>query len=223
MGKNLRIALYVLGGLLLAAVVILVVLYRASQQVPEFYKQALAADQHGQEKASDKMIQQATALSSDIQREGRWHAVFSADEVNGWLAVDLARNYADSLPPNLHDPRVVIELDGITLGCRVEQGGLSMVVTLKVDVYLEAPNVVALRIRKARAGAIPWPLEKTLKGISEAARRADLQIRQGMADRDPVVLVTIAPTLKRGKVARIDKIQLGQGEVYVAGTTERKK
>ena len=47
---------------------------------------------------------------------------------------------------------LVIEPDGVTLGCRAAQAGVSTVVSLKVDVYLAEENKIAVRIRKARAG-----------------------------------------------------------------------
>ena len=207
----------------LAAIVLLIV-YRATQQVPEFYREALAAEPEVQQKNSDRMLQRATTLHNSVKRAGAWQGEFTAAEVNGWLATDLPRNFAGLLPPAMRDPRVRIAPDGITLACLIERGGLHCVVSLEVDVYLDAPNVLAFRLRKARAGAVPWPLGQVLEGASEAARHSDLRVRWQQAKGDPVALVTLPPVAGGGgRTIRIEKIQLEDGVIRVAGTTERAK
>ena len=222
MRKRLRIAAFVVVGVLLALAVGIFALYRASQHVPEFYQDALAADPSVQEDASDQMVQQATALASDVAREGRWQAVFTAEQINGWLAVDMMQNHRDLLPAALRDPRVAIEPEQVTLACRMDRGNWSSVFTLAVDVYLAEPDVVALRIRDARAGALPLPLEAILEEISQKASRMGQPIRWRQAQGDPVLEISIPPPRDAGqKVIRIETLPLGEAKVYLSGSTRR--
>ena len=124
------------------------VLYRASQHVPKFYHQALQTTPVVREEASDEMLRQVTALAGDALKEGAWEAVFTAEQVNGWLAVDMVRNHPDLLPASVSDPRVTIEPEQIRIACRVDRGDWAGVVSLAVDVYLAEPNVIAARIRE---------------------------------------------------------------------------
>jgi hypothetical protein len=218
MGRRL---LAVLGVLLVLAAIGLFILY-LSQRVPEFYREALTADTAVQKKGSEMMVQQATTLNSDARRPGRWEAVFTAEEVNGWLAVELPATHADALPPEMSDPRVAIQADGVTLACRVQRGGFSSVVTLKVDVYMESANVVALRVRKVRVGAIPWKLDQVLQGIAKAAQRAELQLQWRQADGDPVAFITLH-LQERGKSIKVEKIQLEDDAIRIFGITERQR
>lgn len=196
-------------------------LYSAAQQVPEFYEQALQADPKLQEVASDEMLQQAAALANDAKKPGQWQAVFTAEQINGWLAVDLERNYPDVLPESLSDPRVAIEPEQIWIACRLDQDSVKSVISLAIDVYLAEPNVIALRFRKARAGLLPLPLGTILDQVSERAEEMDVDVRWRQADGDPVVEVRIPPPHNEDdKLIRIETLRLGEGEVYLAGSTE---
>ena len=221
MRKRLAIPTIVLCVVLLLVGGGLFTLHRASQHVPEFYGPAIQADPAAQKDASDKMLQKATALVSDVGNEDQWKSLFTEDEINGWLAVDLVENHPDALPSSVADPRVSIESDRLTLACRYNRGDWKCVLSVVVDVYLAEPNVVALRIRKARAGAVPLPLDEVLDRITTAAGKIDLQLRWQQVEGDPVALVSIRPPRDDDeRVVRIESIKLGDGEVYLAGSSE---
>jgi hypothetical protein len=218
----LRIVLWAFGVVLVLIVGGLFLLYRATQHVPEFYRQAIAVDPAVQEKASDQMLRQATALASDVKKPGHWEAVFTAEQINGWLAVDLVRNHPDALPSSLRDPRVAIEPGEITLACRFQQGNASSVLTLAVEPYLAEPNVLALRFRGARAGLVPMPLSQVVDRVTDAARHTDLRLQWRQNGGDPVALISLPqPRDPSGKVVRVEVLEVRQGAVYVSGTTER--
>jgi len=198
-------------------------LYRASQQVPDFYREALSVDSAAQRKASNQMVRQASTLANDVRKEGQWEAVFTAQQINGWLAVDLVENHPRALPPAIRHPRVAIHSDEIAIACRVQQGKLNSVVTLTVEPYLQEPNVLALRIRKARAGLLPIPLAELLDRASKAAADMKLDLRWQQADGDPVAVIRVPPPRdENNKLIRVEALRLGDGEIYVSGTTERK-
>ena len=221
MRKWLVIVTSVLCLVVLAIVGGLFTLHRASQYVPEFYGTAIQADPIVQKDASDKMLQKAAALVSDVSNEDEWKSLFTEEEINGWLAVDLVENHPDALSPSVTDPRVSIKPDRLTLACRYDHGNWQSVLSITVDIYLAEPNVVALRIRKARAGAVPLPLEEVLDQIAMAARKMDVQLRWQQAEGDPVALVPIRPPRDDNeRVVRIESIKLGDGEVYLAGSSE---
>ncbi len=220
MRKKLRIAALIAGGLLLAAVLGLGGFYWALKRQPEFYRQAIQLDQAVQKQASDRMLQRAAALRSDVEKEGQWQALFTAEQINGWLAVDLLENFPDLLPQSCRDPRVEIQPGGMTLAGRLTRGAETCVVTLTVEPYLPEPNVLAVRIRGARAGLVPMPLNEILDSISEAAEKMDLRLQWQQADGDPVALISVpSPPDQDGPLVQVETIRLGEGEIYVAGTT----
>ncbi len=194
-------------------------LYHASRQVPHFYQEEIARDPSEQETPRDEFVAQATALASDLHRSGHWQILFTAEQINAWLALELSQNYPAILPSNLHDPRIEIGEKEATLACRYQHGDSSTVLSLTVDVYLQEPHVLALRIRRARAGALPIPLAQVLDGISHAARELKLRLEWRKAYGDPVALITLSsPADPHGKSPQLQVVELRQGELFVSGT-----
>jgi hypothetical protein len=111
----------------------------------------------------------------------------------------------------------------MTLAGRLTRGGTTSVVTVTVEPYLPEPNVLAVRIRRARAGLVPMPLGEILHSFSEAAAQLDLRLRWRRADRDPVALISIPPPDQDGKRVQIETLKLGDGEIYLAGTTRQRE
>jgi hypothetical protein len=203
----------------LVVLLILVGVYWAIQQAPEFYEKTLQADPVQQAAASNQMLQQATALASNTRTRGPWRALFTADQINGWLAVDLVKNHPTTLPPGISDPRLQICPNQLALACRYQGHGIRTVLWLTLDAYLAEPNVIALRIKKVRVGWLPLPLGNVLDAISRAARERNLPLRWTQADGDPVALITIPPEHDR-KIVRIETLKLGDNAILLTGKTE---
>jgi hypothetical protein len=115
---------------------------------------------------------------------------------------------------------VTIEPGQITMAFRLVQGNWSTVVSLVLEPSVPEPNVLALRIRKVRGGAIPLPLDRILKEISKGAQRMDLQLQWRQANGDPVALLSVPrPRDEEGRLIQLETLRLGQGELYLSGTT----
>ncbi len=72
----------------------------ALSQVPDFYRQAMAANiDHEVRKAEAKRFTQRTLqLVDDIKQRDRWAEEFTQLQVNSWFAVELDGRYQDLLP-----------------------------------------------------------------------------------------------------------------------------
>jgi hypothetical protein len=224
MSRRLRITLWIGFGIPAVLIVGLICVFLALRYVPKFYRDALAVEPETQEKGSDQMLQRTATLVSDVRKPGKWHTRFTAEQINGWLAVDFVKNHLATLPPQFSNPRVAIDSDGIILACRYEGGIVSTVLTLTVEPYLPDENVLALRIVRVRAGLVPMPLGKVLDGISDAARRSEWRIAWRQSGGDPVALLSAPPPDNAEDLTvKIEAISLGKGEILVSGASERKK
>lgn len=223
MRKLIKIVLLTITGLTVLVAVLLFAAYRASQHEPEFYAEAMQADPAKQEEAGDELERRVLDLHNNARREGDWTAIFSDEQINGWLAVDLPKKYPRALPAGASDPRVAITEGQALLGCRHESARLSTVVSLAVTVDLsEEENTLAIRIAKARAGALPVPMKRWLESITKGARRAGVPLRWAQLKGDPVALVPISirhQELKNRQLV-IESIELLDGEIRLAGRTE---
>ncbi len=197
--------------------------YFALRHEPAFYREAMQTKPEALEKASDRMLKKIGALQGAMNRRGRWQAVITAEEINGWLAVDLRKNHPNVLPPSVSNPRVAIEPNEMTVGCRYEHGGVNSIVSLAFQPYLSEPGVVALRIVRGRAGALPVPLKDVLDGISKGAAELQLHMQWAHSGSDPVALISLPDDSDADRRVRIESLELCKGEIHVSGVTERRR
>ena len=104
------------------------------------------------EAGSNRMLQQTTALASAVKKKDAWEALFTSEQINGWLAVDMVKNHPNVLPPMLHDPRVAIDPTGITIACRFEQDSIDTVLSLTVEPYASGPRCYRFADRQGTCG-----------------------------------------------------------------------
>ncbi len=193
----------------------------AVRHEPAFYRAAMELDSARLEKGSFRMVQQATALTSAVEKPGRWEALFTAEQINGWLAVDLIRNHPKALPAGWQDPRVTIDAGQVTLACRYQRGDYATVLNLTLKPSVPEPNVIALRILKVRAGLLPAPIQQVTDRLTKAAADMGCPLRWHTVGGDPVALITLPAAANRP--IRLETLRLGDGEIYVAGSTQAKK
>ena len=221
MARKLRIAAFCTLGVAVCLFVVLSGAYYAAQQVRPFYEQALHIEPEVVERGSRELESRATALYSDARQAGQWQALFTAEQINGWLAAQLADNLDCELPSNIRDPRVAISPDMLTLGFRMLSGGVETVVSVDASVFLTEEGAVAIRFMSVRAGALPLPVMQLADEMADACQELSLPVRWTQQDGQPVAIVELhsdASTDKRQFF--IDAIELGEGEMYVAGHTE---
>ena len=97
---------------------------------PTYYRDIFKLPQDQREVKAKHFVAQSLQLRNDICNEPTWEAVFSDQEVNAWLAEDLVTHFADQLPPEVHDPRVLFETDRVILAFQLEKGSLQSVITV---------------------------------------------------------------------------------------------
>lgn len=215
--------------LLYAALAVLVLVlgflgwaYRATQQVPEFYVRQLELEAF-QKRAGDALEKQALQLNSQIRKSERWQARFTAEDINGWLAVDLPQKFPQALPSDVQSPRVAIDPEMIQLACKVESPRFSSVVSLGLQPYVTSePNVIALRVKQLAAGSLPLPLSQYMEQITEQCAKSGLPLRWTEEEGDPVALVTLPlePKDFQDRQVRLEQIELAEGEIILSGTSE---
>jgi hypothetical protein len=221
MVRKLRIAAWCTLGALVCLLVILGGAYYATRQVRPFYEQAIQIKPEVLERGSRELESRATALLSDARRAGEWHAVFTAEQINGWLALQLDEfHQSEPLSDRIRDPRVAISPELLTMGFRTSSGGVESVVSVDANVSLTDEGAVAIQLKSVRAGALPLPVMQLADEIAAACQRMSLPVRWMQQAGKPVAIVELDTdeTTSRRKFS-IDELKLGDGELYVAGHT----
>ncbi len=221
MARKLRIA--ALCTSLLAACVLLVLgaVYYAARQVRPFYRQALVLEPEVLERGSRELESRATALYSDARQGGKWHALFTAEQINGWLATQLAENQDADAPSSIRDPRVAISPEILTLGFQTYSGGVATVISVDASVFVTDDGAVAIRLMSVRAGALPLPVMQLADEIAVTCERLLLPVRWTQQDGQPIAIVELhSDPSTEERQFYIDTIEFSEGEMYVAGHTE---
>lgn len=201
-------------------------LYKAAQREPTFYRQAMLVEPAENREAGEALEQSFLDLHNDVRNIGTWEAVFTEEQVNGWLVADLPEKFPNVLPRGTQEPRVAIDAEAIRVACQFDNGKLKTIVSMALDIDLTTEtNTLAIRVNKLRAGALPVPLRQFLDKITAAARRGDIPLKWHQIDGDPVALVTVPVTHEdyAHREIYVDTIELREGEIYLAGHTERKE
>jgi hypothetical protein len=221
MARQLRIAAFCTLGVGVCVLAALGGAYFAAQQVRPFYKHALRIEPEALERGSRELESRATALYSEAKKAGRWEAAFTAEQINGWLAVQLVDNLDIELPSRVRDPRVAISADRLRLGFRTSSGGVDTVVSVDAGVFLTDDGAVAIHLMSVRAGALPLPVMQLADQIADACRDLELPVRWTRQEGQPVALVELHsdPSTDKRQFF-IDAIELRENELYVAGHTE---
>jgi hypothetical protein len=195
--------------------------YVAMGRVRPFYEQALRLDPQTLEASSRELESRATALYSEARQPGQWRAAFTADQINGWLALQLAEDYSDALPDEISEPRVAIGDDRLTLGFRARRGGVDTVVSADAVVMLTNEGDVAIRLLSVQAGALPLPVMQVADDVSKACQKLALPVRWTQDNGQPVAIVDVSRNTGKKKVKQIflDTVELRDGAIYLAGHT----
>jgi hypothetical protein len=195
-------------------------LYLAVHHVPGFYVQRTAAPTRPPRGGGAELEHQLLELHDDTHTASRWQAVFSEEQLNDWLAVELPAKFPELLPEGFEEPRVALEPNQVRLACRYTGGPWDTVVHLRLEVGLaDEPNTLAVRLESLHAGLIPLPRQKIVDGLAESAARADVNLRWAQSGGDPVALITLGTAHPQAADVDVllEQVEIAAGEVRVAG------
>jgi hypothetical protein len=189
---------------------------------PSYYRAMVRLSREQRAGRAKRFVAQSLQLRNDICNEPNWEAVFSDQEVNAWLAEDLVTHFADQLPPEVEEPRVMFESDRITLAFQLRQGGLQSVITVVARPRVPGGNTIELTLEKIRAGILPVPADHILDRIIEHARYHGIDMEWARRNGYPVVVVRYTPNDEREDV-QLEEVQILDGQIRLAGRSDRAK
>lgn len=195
----------------------------AIHTVPAEYEQVRHRPVAEHKASGAELERHASNLSNKARQQGQWQGVFTQDQINGWLAVDLPEKFPDEIPEQFSEPRITLSPDRARVYCRYNDGTADTILSLDVSIYLTGePNEIAIRLRGACAGTLPIPVGEVVERITEEARSTQLRLRWSQAEGDPVALVSIPPEeLADGKIVLLDKLEIRDKEIFLSGLTSR--
>ncbi len=210
---------------------------KQTRHVPEFYQRATSVDQvskpmsgrvvmrthSGSGKSVSSTLTDDSLLVGKSPLAGKsWTAVFTVEEINAWLSEELPTTFPQLLAKGATDPRICIEDGRVLAAARYKTQRLDLVISCELVVELtEEPNMLALRVKYLRAGALPIPLSSFLTGISKEAARGDVDIRWDDTESGPVALVKVPSEHPRyvTNPVLVESVSLVDGAMVLSGNT----
>jgi hypothetical protein len=184
---------------------------------PDFYRAVVRVPREQRTVRAKQFVRQSLQLRNDICNEPSWEAVFTDQEVNAWLAEDLVTHFADQLPPEVREPRVVFDVDRVTLAFQLDQGPFSSVIWVVARPHVPEANVLELTLEKIRAGVLPVPADRVLDRIIAHARSHGLDVAWRPGEEGlPIVTIRYTPDSARDDV-KLEQIQIQSGQIRLAG------
>ena len=187
---------------------------------PSYYRAMVGLSREQRTGRAKKFVAQSLQLRNDICNEPSWEAVFTDQEVNAWLAEDLVMHFADRLPPEVHEPRLLFEPDRIILAFQLRQGAVQSVITVVARPRVPGGNTIELTLEKIRAGILPVPADHILDRIIEYARSHGIDAEWARKDGYPVVLMRYTPHIEREDV-QLEELQIRDHQIRLAGRSDR--
>jgi hypothetical protein len=190
---------------------------------PKFYREMVSSPGKQRVATAKRFVAQSLQLRNDIVNEPTWEAIFTDAEVNAWLAEDLVTHFADQLPPEVHEPRVMFETDRVTLAFELDRGPVRSVIWAVARPRVPEPNVLELTVEKIRAGVLPVPADRVLDRIAEYAREHGFEASWKKGDEGfPVATIRYTPNDHRDDVL-LERVDIQKGEIRLAGRSDRRR
>lgn len=196
-------------------------MYRAARTVPEFYQQTLVLEPQVAEQAGNEFTEQTFELANRVRDFGKWSALFTDEQVNGWLATEMPQKHPELVPAGFAHPRVRFGKDGLQLGVQYTAAGVETVVWLDVEVSMTENREAALRFRRVRAGSLPLPLGHVLEALTHVAEDLHVPLRWTTTDGDPTALVGLTPSSDGRMRFELEQVKVSDGRLFLSGRTFR--
>ncbi len=196
--------------------------HRSTQKIPEFYQVALAINPESYRAAGKQFETQILQLNTDVRNQTEWQALFSQDQVNGWLAFELPDNFPGTIPREISEPRVAISQDQIQLAFRFESTRFSGIVTATGTLFcMEHPNHIGFQIQRVRSGLVPLPIDLWADAIKKGCASAGINMMWTQSDGDTVAIVELPDRFLdlRDRRITLQNIEINDGEVVLSGTS----
>lgn len=187
---------------------------------PRFYRAMVQVPRERQEEEAKRFVAQSLQLRNDIDNEPAWEALFTDQEVNAWLAEDLVTHFADQLPPEVHEPRVVFEPERVTLAFQLDHGAFKPVIWVVARPRMTEGNVLELTLEKIRTGVLPVKADSILDRIVKHARDRGIDIEWKRVENLPVITLRYSAKGENDAV-QLDLVEVLDGQIRLVGQSNR--
>lgn len=156
-------------------------------------------------------------------RQETWACDATEVEINSFFEEAFVRlGQAESLRKlGISAPTVSIDGDHLRLAFRYGEGWFSSVISYDLKVWLvpKEPNVIAVQILSARAGALPISSQSILAPLVEFAAKQDFEVTPFRHEGTPVVIIRLQPNQPTNPIWALTGLRFSAQEMSIRGKT----
>jgi len=130
-----------------------------------------------------------------IPQKQHWLVELTEDEINGYFAIEIPKQFPKLSSSGIRDPRISLKNDKLEIACRIEQGMVSGVLDLALDIQFSQPNRLEILFQRAYIGLVPFSRE-TIRDIVGDALQGNGQIETTTIQEYPALVVDLGNGLK---------------------------
>ncbi|MDR1480677.1 MAG: hypothetical protein LBJ00_17260 [Planctomycetaceae bacterium] len=217
----LRLSIYIFLGLFLILFLVFYLLYLASQREPEFYREAKNVPIEVQQTRNTAVLDKIRVLNNDFQnRSKKWSGVFTADEINAYLAVEATKPGANLLPSDLAEPRIAFSAGSVEIASKVRQHGFTAILNISLGATMPEPDKLIFKMRRSQAGVLPLPKERIAEIIAGVLRKKWGNVTQGTDGGDPTFTVILNIKNSVGRKVKVESFEIRSGVIQFSGVTD---
>ncbi len=213
------IVLFLILGLTVAALLL------AVKSKPKFYAKSLQVERSILARKSREATEKTTETFAKLTplRSG-WETKYTEDEINGYLAVDLARDHPKILPPEIKDPRISLQNEKLEFACQIENGTFTGVLNLVMDVKFPQTNRCEIRFQVARLGLLPFSRETVRDLLADGFRQSGVKVETPTIEGDPALVLDFQIPIQEKKLSLLlESLTIENGEISFSGAVEKLK
>ena len=220
-----RLFFYIFLALTVLLAVTLATLLLAVKCKPAFYAKSLKVEQSVLVQKSKAAVEKTMGTFEKLKpTETNWKTEYTEDEINGYLAVDLKRDYPKILPKEIKNPRIQLLDDQLEFACEIDSGSFSGVLDLGMKIQFPSPNSCEIRFQKAKLGLLPFSNETIRDLLADGLRQSGAKVEIKEIEGEPAFVANFAIPLEEKKLLLLlENLSVQNGALSLAGSVEKLK
>ena len=153
-----------------------------------------------------------------IPQKQHWQTELTEEEINGYLAIEVPKQLPQLFSNGIKNPRVSLQNDKLEIACQIEQGMVSGVLDLGIDIQFPRPNRVVILFQKAYVGVVPFSRETVRDTFAEGLRGGGRKLEATEVQGYPALAIDLGNDLKNQDFSLIlREIRPTNGSLSISG------
>ncbi|MGL4594720.1 MAG: hypothetical protein ACRCUY_08335 [Thermoguttaceae bacterium] len=198
-------------------------IYMSAQKMPGFYYEAISVSPDVEKERYDSMLKKTIRLNNALQNPQKpWSAMFTAADINSYLAVEIPKQGSNLLPEYILQPRISFSHRQVEIACRIYQDGISMGVYLVLGLTIPEPSRLQIRIKEARIGLIPIGREFFAPLLKDALKSNGFEVSESTEAGDPVLSMPLTLVYAKDFIIEVDGLEIEKEGIRFDGTAKKR-